>query len=129
MVLSVEVSVQSGHDKGIVVVTSCDDKDGHIAVDVTHGTTKVEVPRRWSGTDILDRRYALGALAYSLFDLVARESIKGQPWARIEKRPVSGTPSFGNGADKPGTTATLSGESCRHCQVRGHRPSGLVRLD
>ena len=32
-------------------------------------------------------RFALGALAYSVFDLVARQSIAGQPWSRVAPPP------------------------------------------
>jgi hypothetical protein len=37
-------------------------------------------------------RYTLGALAYGLFDVVARESVKGQVWTKIKAlgRPRSG---------------------------------------
>ncbi len=70
-----------------IVIARSDDRDGAILVDVRHGTVRVEVPSSWGGTDALDARYALGVLAYGIFDLVARESIKGQPWARIRRPP------------------------------------------
>ena len=70
-----------------VVMVPSDDDDGSITVDVAHGTVAIGVPMHWGGTDVQDARYALGALAYGLFDLVARESIKGQPWAQIRRPP------------------------------------------
>ncbi len=73
--------------KCLIIVVRCNDDDGHVVVDVTKGLIRVEVPKRWGGTDALDARYALGALAYSLFNLVARESIKGQEWAKIARSP------------------------------------------
>lgn len=36
------------------------------------------------GGDVARARWALGAMAFALFDGVARASIAGQPWARIE---------------------------------------------
>lgn len=73
--------------KRAVVVVPTDDDGGSITVDVVHGTVSIGVPTHWGGTDVKDARYALGALAYGLFDLVARESIKGQPWAQIRRPP------------------------------------------
>lgn len=56
------------------------------------GAVRVGVPTHHARTRQSSARYGLGALAYGLFDQVARESIKGQPWARIESRgrPKSG---------------------------------------
>ena len=91
-----------------VVIARANDEDGNIVVDVHRGTVQVGVPTRWDGTDILAARYALGALAYGLFDLVARESITGQPWARIKRPP---------GPRRSGTAST-SRERQRRYRVR-----------
>lgn len=37
------------------------------------------------GGDVARARWALGAMAFALFDGVARASIAGEPWARIER--------------------------------------------
>jgi hypothetical protein len=45
-----------------------------------YGTVQIGVPL--SATEIEAARYASLAMAYSLMDLVARESIRGLPWTR-----------------------------------------------
>lgn len=45
-----------------------------------YGRVKIEVPAWLSLVD--QKRHALGALAYGLMDLVARESLRGAAWAR-----------------------------------------------
>jgi hypothetical protein len=56
------------------------------------GPVRVGVPPRYAKTQRSVARYVLGAMAYGLFDPIARESIKGQPWTKIENlgRPRSG---------------------------------------
>jgi hypothetical protein len=56
------------------------------------GPVRIGVPPRHAKTQRSVARYVLGAMAYGLFDCVARESIKGQPWTKIESlgRPRSG---------------------------------------
>lgn len=44
----------------------------------------IGVPPAYQGDD--RHRYALGVMAYSLMDLVARQSIAGAPWAKVERR-------------------------------------------
>jgi hypothetical protein len=55
------------------------------------GAVRVEVPR--GSTRQTAARLALGALAYSLMDSVARESIRGAAWAK--PAPPRGRPSAG----------------------------------
>jgi hypothetical protein len=53
---------------------------------------RIGVPAGLSARDAA--RYAVAAMAYGLMDLVARESIRGQPWARPAPprgRPATGT--------------------------------------
>ena len=55
---------------------------------------RIGVPANLSRRDAA--RYAVAVLAYGLMDLVARESIRGQPWARPSAprgRPRTGTAS------------------------------------
>lgn len=56
-----------------------------------YGLVKVEVPADLTPLD--QKRHALGALAYGLMDLVARESLRGAVWARPAK--PRGRPSRG----------------------------------
>lgn len=44
------------------------------------GTVRIAVPKHLK--PLAAHRYALAALAFSLMDLVARESIRGQAWSR-----------------------------------------------
>jgi hypothetical protein len=56
------------------------------------GTVRIAVPRRLKPGEAY--RHALAALAFGLMDLVARESIRGQRWARPAPprgRPATGT--------------------------------------
>jgi hypothetical protein len=56
------------------------------------GRVRIGVPAGLSARD--EARWAIAAMAYGLVDLVARESIRGQPWARpaaARGRPPSGT--------------------------------------
>jgi hypothetical protein len=48
------------------------------------GSVRVGVPKRHNKSPMHAARYALGALAYALFDGVARESIKSAEWSKIE---------------------------------------------
>ena len=48
------------------------------------GRVRVGVPARHAKTPKARARYALGALAFGLFDGVARESIRGESWTRLE---------------------------------------------
>lgn len=55
------------------------------------GAVRIAVPRRLKPIEA--HRHALAALAFGLMDLVARESIRGQPWAR--PAPPRGRPATG----------------------------------
>ena len=48
------------------------------------GAVRITVPAKYSDAAA---RYALGAMAYAVCDVVARESIKGQPWAKPQTPP------------------------------------------
>lgn len=48
------------------------------------GPVSIGVPSRFSRSPRAAARYALGAMAYGLFDGVARESIKNEPWSKVE---------------------------------------------
>jgi hypothetical protein len=56
------------------------------------GAVRVGVPKRHGRSPVHAARYALGALAYALFDGVARESIRAADWSKIE---VLGRPKAG----------------------------------
>jgi hypothetical protein len=58
------------------------------------GAVRITVPPKYSEAAA---RYALGAMAYALCDVVARESIRGQPWAKPQTPP---------GRKKTGTALT-----------------------
>lgn len=53
---------------------------GSALVEPEPGRAQISVPEHLSDRDAA--RYALTVLAYSLFDLVARASVAGQPWSR-----------------------------------------------
>lgn len=58
-------------------------EDGRIIAEPQGGTVYVYAPEMYCDSEQDMARYALGALAYStLFDLVARESIKFAPWRK-----------------------------------------------
>ena len=75
-----------------LVIMESDDKVPHGAVwaEPSGGTVRIMVPAAYSGSARARARYALGVLAYVLFDLVSRESIRGKDWTAI-RRPGTGT--------------------------------------
>ena len=60
------------------------DDTGEMLAEPSRGAVMLTIPQAYTADIRTMARYTLGALAYSnLFDLVARESIKGQPWTKI----------------------------------------------
>ncbi|MHB1201325.1 MAG: hypothetical protein ACYCZ6_17600 [Polaromonas sp.] len=61
-------------------------------------------------------RYALAAMAYAMFDLVARESVRGQKWAR---------PTMPSGRKRSGTAKSNSMRQRAH-KAKTHQLKELV---
>ena len=69
------IAVRAGAEEALIVMSgSC-------------GAVQITTPR--SGL-VTQARYVVGLLAYGLNDLVARETIRGAPWAKL--RPPKGRP-------------------------------------
>ncbi len=61
-----------GSQREVMIV---DAPEPFIEVEPFGGAVKIGVPKKFSGK--LSRKYALAAMAYSVFDLAARESVRG----------------------------------------------------
>jgi len=68
-----------------LVIMDSDDKlpQGAVWAEPSGGTVRIMVPSAYNGSGRARARYALGVLAYVLFDLVSRESIRGEDWTTI----------------------------------------------
>lgn len=66
-----------------VTVTCGATNQGAVLVNPNTTGVYIEVPEQWGGSPIKEARYALGVMAYGIFDLVAKESIKGTDWSKI----------------------------------------------
>jgi hypothetical protein len=68
-----------------LVIMDSDEKlpQGAVWAEPGGGTVRVVVPAAYRRSARARARYALGVLAYVLFDLVSRESIRGKDWAAI----------------------------------------------
>ena len=60
------------------------DEIGFIDYEPGDGSVELGVPARFARSPQQLARYVLGAAAFALFDHVARESIRGALWARVE---------------------------------------------
>lgn len=56
---------------------------GCIQAEPQRGAVRISVPEGYAASELLMARYALGAMAFALFDLVSRESIRGAGWISI----------------------------------------------
>jgi hypothetical protein len=75
-----------------LVIIESDEKvpDGAVWAEPSGGTVRIIVPTAHSGSSRARARYALGVLAFVLFDAVSRASIRGQDWTAISTATSAG---------------------------------------